>query len=181
MIVINATEEELRAASGVAPSITLQSISLCNLSIENKLCRTIVSESTQFEADIRHSSEEYEILEDKILVSLVNCVVEFRKVKKQDKVHSNEISKDSDDSNLDQIPPDVSIDITYAARYLLPTPPIPDKVRNSALPAFAKHNGLLNCWPYIRREVQQTSGEIGLPLLLPLLRIQRETSDSSEE
>jgi hypothetical protein len=66
---------------------------------------------------------------------------------------------------------DVFVEVIYAAEYQLPEGDAPSDVEEKGFRAFARTNGTLNCWPYIRQEVDRISSNLGVRLTLPLLMI----------
>ncbi len=64
-----------------------------------------------------------------------------------------------------------SVEVVMGALYSLPDAPIPDEIDEEAFLAFARVNGLYNCWPYLRVEVNRIAGSMNLALVLPTLRI----------
>ena len=73
----------------------------------------------------------------------------------------------------------LEIEVEFLTAYKLPATPIPADVSEHGLPAFARFNALFNCWPYVRQEVQQVIGGMGLPpFVLPTLVIRARKPDS---
>lgn len=68
--------------------------------------------------------------------------------------------------------PDGVIEVVYGVEYTLPPGPVPAAIGEEGLRAFARLNGVFNSWPYIRQEVDRLGSSMGVPFLLPLLRIE---------
>jgi hypothetical protein len=67
--------------------------------------------------------------------------------------------------------PSAIVDVMYGVLYRLPSAPIPELMNEEVFAAFARVNGLYNCWPYLRQEVQHLTAAMGTPFVLPTLRI----------
>ena len=76
---------------------------------------------------------------------------------------------------------DLQIKTTWRATYDIPSEPIPDDVGAEALKNFAELNGLTNCWPYARAEIQAITTAMGLPAFtMPLLMVRAAEEVPSE-
>jgi len=154
MIEIHTSQEEMQAAAKVAANVSLQSLHLLSAKVENSL----PYKGGRAEAAVRYSHESrgYDLIAPRILLTKAAASV-IVKLKGEDGSESNDWT--------------ASIEVVMGALYSLPDAPIPDEIDEEAFLAFARVNGLYNCWPYLRVEVNRIAGSMNLGLVLPTLRI----------
>lgn len=153
MLIVNASPEELKVAGRIATAIDLESIRLVSLRIDETNSEAFLEteQKRDLEAGIHYSAEKKELVSGKYLSAIVGTITTI-----SDKATHTVI---------------VKISIQYLVKYRLPGGPIPPEMQESDFAIFARYNGLLNCWPYIRSQVNHLSAEMALPIILPLLKI----------
>lgn len=160
MIIVSIPKNELQDASRIANSVNLADIKLRNTNVfeENIEVFFDAKDTTPPSVIIDYKSGLKEFIEGKILTALVSATATI--------VKSN-------------------AKVVYSAQYLvtynLPTVAVPETIKMEMFDSFAKHNGLLNCWPYIRSLVSSLSSDVGLPVTLPLLKIQAQSEAPNAE
>lgn len=71
--------------------------------------------------------------------------------------------------------------LVFRAKYGLPEEPVPAEFGDNALQHFATLNGLTNCWPYFRQELQHLTTLMGLAAFtLPSLVVRAASDDDGE-
>lgn len=153
----------MQAAAKVAANVSLQSLHLLSAKVEN----TLPYKGGRAEAAVRYSHESrgYELIQPRILLTKAAASV-IVKLKGEDGSESNDWT--------------ASIEVVMGALYSLPDAPIPEEIDEAAFLAFARVNGLYNCWPYLRVEVNRIAGSMNLALVLPTLRILPATTTAGE-
>ncbi len=165
MIKIAAKKEELQAAAKTARSVELFSIELKDVSATSRLTAVLGVEAVTLSNEMAHKNGQYEIVDSRFLVTEVGAKVRFFQPDKQ---------VDGTDNTLAQI------EVTYNAIYKLPGTPIPDDIAKNGLPAFARYNALVNCWPYLRLQINVLANQLRLPYQLPLLVVDAEKTPKAE-
>ena len=74
----------------------------------------------------------------------------------------------------EESPEPAEIEVHFMADYTLPDDPPPELIEEEGYEPFAKLNGVTNLWPYLRQEVQNLSGAMGCPVVIPLFKAKRE-------
>jgi hypothetical protein len=167
MILFKANREDMAAAARVAANVRLNSVFLTGIHAMNRLGQGVSHSSLKLNAKISHKSFGHKVLDEKTLIVQIECRLELRREATGD--HPEVDSK-----------PDVDIDVVYSASYSLPEPPIPANFDKNAFDAFAKINGLYNCWPYLRQEIQTIAASMEFPFVLPTLRIEVNSASKNE-
>ncbi len=160
MIVISIPKNELQDASRIANSLNLANIMLRSVNVFEENIDILFDKKNTSPTDVivDYKSGMKEFIEGKVLTALVGVTVTLAK----------ENAK-------------VVYNIQYLVSYNLPTVPVPKELKAEMFDSFAKHNGLLNCWPYIRSLVNTLSSDVGLPITLPLLRIQAKVDEQKKD
>ncbi len=169
--------EELNAAGVVARNVELKQVHLVKIVADNNYLMDVPADPRALSVMVKHSVEQYSILEPGTLFVPVQMVVEFRVAEKPTK--ESEIEETSEQ---EEPQPFISLYIQMVAKYQIPLAPAPKEVEKG-LPVFSKLNGPYTCWPYFRNHVNQLTNEMGFPFVLPVLRITTKSSmpDSEEE
>jgi hypothetical protein len=158
MIEINVSPEEMKRAAQLATNVRLENVLLTGVQTINNLPRLAVESSVNLRVDVSHRYVGHKILANKAIFVEVGARVEFR-IAQKDKASA--VDKD----------PSAIVDVVYGVLYQLPSGPIPESINEEVFAAFARVNGLYNCWPYLRQEIQHLTGAMGTPFILPTLRI----------
>lgn len=160
MLTVSVSQEELQAAGRVSRSVVLDGIRLLSLNTHGLVTDSLLqsNEKCNVNLNLNYRSEKKELVDSNFLSAMVHLEVSISEKKESS--------------------PEFKIILEYLLKYRLPGVPIPADLPESAFAAFAKHNGLLNCWPYMRMQVFHLSSELGVPITLPLLRIAAEPQTS---
>jgi hypothetical protein len=158
MIEINVSPEEMKRAAQLAANVRLENVLLTGVQAINNLPRLAVESSVNLRVDVSHRYVGHKVLVNKAIFVEVGARVEFRIAQKD-----NTAAVDKDASAI--------VDVVYGVLYQLPSGPIPESINEEVFTAFARVNGLYNCWPYLRQEIQHLTGAMGTPFILPTLRI----------
>jgi hypothetical protein len=150
MIIVTAPAEELKASSKISRVVNLETIRLSGLRVDAEATDAFFDESdaTQGNVQIKHAANMKELVSGKHLVANVSAEIIVRKASSH-----------------------ITYNLEYLVTYSLPKDPIPSNISEPAFQAFAKFNGLLNCWPYIRSLASSLAQEVGLVITLPLLKV----------
>lgn len=179
MFEIKATKEELGNARMVADHAKLLDIFLVKTSVESNLHRRLDTEREfTFSKRLELLDTSFSVIRDEsILVTAgVRVDIELSPVNAELEDGTGNIENQDKENKLN-----ASVEVIYALRYGLPEPPIPDVVITKGFPAFSKFNGPYNAWPYLRQEVQNLTGLMGIPLVLPLLSIRPENEQKDND
>jgi len=158
--------KEFRLASQVGRSVTLLAIRLLDVKVTNRISRPDKVANVPIVPTIQIIGGSHRLDPDGILSVDGGVRVEFR-LQVKDEQASRE--------------PDAVVEVLYGADYATPKAPVPEEIGEAGLDAFARLNGLFNCWPYIRQEVDRLGSAMGLPFLLPLLRIEPKPPADAEQ
>lgn len=153
MLEIRAKKEELAAVSEVAANVRLQSVYLVSLRAENR----VEGSPLRLEggvAQVTPTFEGYKLIKPNSIVTKIKATLSVT-------------SKETGDRSE----PWIAIEVTLAGVYDLPVAPMPQTITPEKLETFARLNGLYNCWPYLRAEINRIAGSMNVPLVLPTLRI----------
>lgn len=151
MLIVNVTPEELSGAGKIATAANLHDIRLRSVSVIESNIDLFFDENDKsaIEMSIDYIAQKKEHIKSKSLSSVVGVKVKLTK-------------KDAT----------ISYNVEYQVNYALPNIPVPEGISEDMFDSFAKNNGLLNCWPYIRSQIGNLSNDVGVPVILPLLKIQ---------
>jgi hypothetical protein len=158
----------MAAAARVAGNVRLSDVFLTGAQLANDLVREQPEGPVELKATVSHRYVNHKIVAQKVLLVEIGAKVEFR-------------IRRSEEDGQKTSPPRISIDVVYAATYDLPNPPIPETITDEAFTAFARVNGLFNCWPYLRQEIHRLSAAMNIPLVLPTLRIVSDIKESNNK
>jgi len=158
MIELNVTQEEMKRAAQLAANVRLENVFLTGIQLINNLPRLAGEGPVNLKLDVSHRYVGHKILADKAIFVELGARVELR-IASEDKEAA--VGKD----------PSAIVDVMYGVLYQLPSAPIPESMNEEVFVAFARVNGLYNCWPYLRQEVQHLTAAMGTPFVLPTLRI----------
>lgn len=157
---------EYRLSALVGKSVTLLSIRLVGVRVENRLPRPDKMANVPIVPTIQIIGGSHRLDPEGVLSVDAGVRVEFR-LQVEGEEHGRE--------------PDAVIEVTYGADYATPRAPVPEEIGEAGLSAFARLNGLFNCWPYIRQEIDRLGAAMGLPFLLPLLRVEPRAAEENEQ
>lgn len=147
MYVLNPTPEEMKAASAIAEVACLAQVRL------NKSEATLLvdprSLGGKLPVEVQFDLVRFDALEEGRLLVEVRLDLD---------VHRQGKSKGS--KVLTQV---ARVGLSLVAEYGIPKGPIPADIEREALPAFARYNGIFNCWPYFRAELQHVTAMMALP------------------
>jgi len=150
MLNIQIPAEEFKALAAIGPSATLHGISLRSVKVEEKNIDLFfnLKESTPVNLNIEHRTRMKDLVEGQSVSGLI--LVEVKLTKK--------------DSNILFL-------AEYLINYALPPVPFPKELNREMFESFVRHNGLYNCWPFIRTLLNSLSSEVGVPFMLPLMKL----------
>jgi hypothetical protein len=168
MIELSVTQEEMKRAAQLAANVRLENVFLTGIQVINSMPRLVGEGSINLKANVSHRCLGHKILADKAIFVEVGARVELR------------IASENKDSDVDKGPAAIA-DVTYGVLYRLPPPPIPGSITEDVFAAFARVNGLYNCWPYLRQEIQHLTGAMGTPFVLPTLRVTSKPASKEPE
>lgn len=168
MIEINVSPEEMKRAAQLASNVRLENVLLTGVQAINNLPRIAGEGSVKLRVDFSHRYIGHKVLANKTIFVEVGARVEFR------------IAKEANTAAVDR-DPSAMVDVMYGAFYHLPSGPIPESINEEVFAAFARVNGLYNCWPYLRQEVQHLTGAMNTPFVLPTLRISTKPATKGPE
>lgn len=158
MFVVSPKKEELKAASFIASSADLLGISLVDASAK----RVFDSELKKGDAKVDFGMSSFDTsTEGRISVEIGISLL---------------LNTAFDElANEAQAPNSVDIHLAYKAEYAIPAQPLPEGISEDAFGHFARLNGLSNCWPYFRHEIQHLTTLMGFPpFTLPSLIVRGE-------
>lgn len=162
---IKCGKDEWSLASMVASNVEIKDVILTGASVE--VDKTLMETGTpKCEVELQPLYDGYRLLEERILVADVGLIVKYL-------IPSQE-GEEQEARNL------ASLEVKMSVGYALPPPPIPDDIR-LGFDSFAKHNGLFNCWPFLRQHVSYLSNSIRLPFIVPVLKILHQDSKQVEQ
>ncbi len=158
---INIPMHEWRKLVAVAPSVAIKDVVLTgtSASVNREL---VENENASCEVDLHPSFDDFNLINDRVLVADVGLKVTLLLAE-----------RDDDDSSGRSL---AEIEVKLSVGYDLPPPPIPKDVEES-FEAFAKYNALYNCWPFFREHVSYLSHALRLPIMLPVLRLNQVEDD----
>jgi hypothetical protein len=168
MIELSVTQEEMKRAAQLAANVRLVNVFLTGIQLINNLPRLVGEGSINLKGNVSHRYVGHRILADKAIFVEVGARVELR------------IASENKDPDVDKNPAAIA-DVTYGVLYHLPSPPIPESITEEVFAAFARVNGLYNCWPYLRQEIQHLTGAMGTPFVLPTLRVTSKPASKEPE
>ncbi|HEY8270855.1 MAG TPA: hypothetical protein VIG33_08180 [Pseudobdellovibrionaceae bacterium] len=161
MMIVSVPPKELSDAGVIAKSVNLGSIRLRSAHVDDANYELFLdpNDTSEITLNIDYKSEMKELIEGKSLTSFVK--VEAKLLKKEAFIRYM---------------------VQYQVDYTLPSVPFPENLSREMFNAFARHNGLLNSWPYIRSQISNLSNDAGFPVMLPLLKItaQKDEAINSE-
>lgn len=165
MIIVSPKRCDLQSAAAIASSAELKSVTLVRLSTKGANSPAPSAD----DARIEFGMEKFEASEPgRLTVDMALNVVMGKK-------------PPSDDRPSEDAPQPLSFALTFRAEYGLPEDPVPAEFGNNALQHFAALNGLTNCWPYFRQELQHLTTLMGLAAFtLPSLVV-RAASDEGDD
>lgn len=146
MIIVSPKRRDLQSAAAIASSAELKSVTLVRLSTKGA---SSLAPSAD-DARIEFGMEKFEASDPGRLTVDIALNV-FMEKKPQ-----------SDDSPSEDAAHPLSFALTFRAEYGLPEDPVPAEFGVNALQHFAALNGLTNCWPYFRQELQHLTTLMGL-------------------
>lgn len=158
MIEINPTIADMKAAGLVANSVELVEIRLAKLATSGEAPAR--SPDEMVDANINFETKEWSTAETgrlMVLTSMRAILSRHEQATKRNKAG-------------------LTIEIDFISEYRTPKGPVPAEIAKKCLPAFARLNGLFNCWPYFRQELQHLTSAMGMPafVLTPMIiRAQR--------
>lgn len=149
-MIVSVPSKELKDAGAIAKSVNLSAIKLRQAQVDDSGYDVFVdpADTSEVTLNVNYKAQLKDIVEAKVLSSLVE--VEAKLVKKESCIRYF---------------------VQYQVDYALPTAPFPEELSKDMFDSFARHNGLLNCWPYIRSQISNLSNDTGFPVMLPLLKI----------
>ena len=168
MIELSVTQEEMKRAAQLAANVQLENVFLTGIQLVNNLPRLVGEGSISLKANISHRYLGHKILANKAIFVEVGARVELR------------IASEDKDPAVDKDSAAIA-DVTYGVLYRLPLPPIPESISEEVFAAFARVNGLYNCWPYLRQEIHHLTGAMGTPFVLPTLRVTSKPASKEPE
>lgn len=147
--------EKYKKSSLVAAGAMLQNVTLARASVLRQPDEVFPKAGIDCEIRLRHRMVAFRLLEDNLLAVEIEGLLEFLFPKP---------SPEAEDKILGNIA------LVYEVRYAFPEGPFPEGVKEG-FPDFGEINGLYNIWPYLRARMQDLSSEMGIPVVLPTLRI----------
>jgi len=173
MLEIKAPDSEFAAARGVAEHTTLVDVFLVGVDVDSNLHERVgVPTDFALQKQLGVLEPHYRVVDEQTLLVETGVDVDVELTAQE--------STDSGENAGEQQVLRASIRVVYALEYSLPEPPIPEFIEKEGFPAFAKLNGPYNAWPYIRQQVHHITSSMGVPMMLPLLRVQQETGEGGE-
>jgi len=145
MIELNITQEEMKRAAQLAANVRLENVFLTGIQLINNLPRLAGEGPVNLKLNVSHRYVGHRILADKAIFVELGARVEWR-IAPEDKEAAVEKG------------PSAIVDVMYGVLYQLPSTPIPESMNEEVFAAFARVNGLYNCWPYLRQEIQHLTG-----------------------
>lgn len=160
MIVVSVPKHELQGAGRIASSLTLLDIRLRSVNVTEEGIDAFFDDkdTTVPNVNVEYRSGMKEFVEGKVLTTFVGANVTLSKGNAK-----------------------VVYTVEYLATYGLPASAVPADIKPEMFEYFANHNGLLNCWPYVRGLISSLSSDVGLPITLPLLRIQAKPEEAKAD
>lgn len=160
MLVVSVPKQELNDAGKIANSVNLRDIKLRKARVDETGIESFfdLEDKTNANLNINYRSSQKELIEGQVLTALVGVDVTITKGESK-----------------------VFFSLEYVVSYALPAGKIPENLTPVMFEAFAKHNGLLNCWPYVRTQMSNLGNEVGLPITLPLLKIQPKVEEQQPQ
>ncbi len=168
MIEIIVSPEEMKRAAQLAANVRLENVLLTGVQAINNLPRIAGEGSVNLRVDVSHRYVGHKVLANKAIFVEVGAKVEFR-IAQEDKTAA--IIKD----------PSAIIEVVYGIFYQLPSGPVPESINEEVFAAFGRVNGLYNCWPYLRQEIQHLASAMSTPFILPTLRISTKSAIKEQE
>jgi hypothetical protein len=153
--------ERFKKSGLVAAGAMLHDVMLLKIAASRPPEETPQIGESACEMRIRHRMVESKLIDDTTLAVQIEGLLEFRQTEKPPNEQENIIG---------------NIAVTYELRYQLPEGPFPEGVKES-LSDFGEINGLFNAWPYLRAKMQEISLDMGIPVVLPTLRISPRKSE----
>jgi len=155
-------------ASLVSNAIELEDIYLSKVNLDTNFQMGVLPDGIPFEMKIQQPQTQFELIQEKLLFVQVGIGIEFQ-IK-------------ADNQSNQEVLPKGNMEVLFTAKYkIIPEGPIPKEVEEEGFPAFAKFNGTFNCWPYIRQAIHGLSCDMGLPFILPLLKIETRTDEKPKK
>ncbi len=153
-ISLNASDQDLKAALAVTSAVSLADMRLVQAEVVNTMPDWSPSHATQLRVDVDPTESSFAVIGERRLAVRVGLCVK--------------IVPAEGPANR---PQGAVVKVVYVAEYLLPKPPIPPQVEKEGFAAFARTNAVFNCWPYLREEIQHLTTAMGMPVIIPLLKV----------
>ena len=173
MIRVEATPDEMKAASQISKAASLQVVYLLSSRSRREVVLRKGDGPSKLDMRLDYEVRKHEIVEASTLRIELHSLVELLVLGSEEELEETDAEG--------KRPADVSIETVFAAEYRLPEGEMPESVREEGIPAFARLNGLINCWPYIRQEADHIAAQMRIPLLLPLLRVETRKPAAGKE
>lgn len=147
--------EKYKRSGLVAGGAIIQSVTLKRVSAMRASDEDLPIGQEACELRVRHRMAGFKMIHEKVLAVEIEGLLEFLRPKAASETKDHVLG---------------SISVAYEVRYEFPEGPFPEGVAE-ALPDFGEVNGLYNVWPYLRARMQDLSSDMGIPTVLPTLRI----------
>lgn len=165
MFVISADRQKIVAASYVAKHAELRAVTIASLKTDGDP-RALIETKEMKSANIEPAFRAHHTPTPGTLIVEVSVRVTLGARRATDSTHEQ---------------PPLTIDTAWRLEYAIPEEPVPDEAGDNPLQCFAELNGMTNCWPYVRVEVQRLTTAMGLPTFtMPLLVVRAEEAEEPE-
>lgn len=169
MIVLRPSKREMQLASLVSKALSLEDIFLSSVHLDSNFNAVAMPPDVPFRMDVQLHDADFEIFSEHQLAVKVGLTVAFE-------MDASDVEVNGDFTPL----PKGEANVSFVANYrIMPKGPIPEEILNKGFSAFAKFNGVFNCWPYMRTTVHRLTCDMGMPFMLPLLKVESLESDET--
>jgi len=157
---IEPSAQEMRAAAIVAETAQLTGVRVAGIIAENRI--GMAAELKSLYSEVGFGLREYTPSENGFLLVQVDIKL---------LVGSRGLDEFPEKEAADCPEGCARIEVSMVGEYRIPEGPMPENIKNECISAFAANNGLHNCWPYFRQQLQYITSSMGLPpfVLGPLL------------
>lgn len=167
MIIVRASQEEMKSAAKIAKVVQLLNVSLSSVRARNGLIDALALSTPRqlpgLDARFGYRVAGHRFATDSTL--LVEVAMNLQLLRQSTTTPEKGVSSDV---------PRTDVEVHYVAHYSIDKGILSNDLPAVDLDAFARLNGLYNCWPYLRQEIDRLTSAMGIPFVLPVLRIQRE-------
>ncbi len=149
-------------ASLVSKALSLEDIFLSSVHLDSNFNTAAMPPDVPFKLDVKLHEAGFELLNEQQVAVKAGLTATFE-------MDASAVELERGDKTL----PKGEAKVCFVATYrIIPKGPIPEEVLSGGFPAFAKFNGVFNCWPYMRTTVHRLTCDMGVPFMLPLLKVE---------